>query len=118
MDRVSPLAQADAEAYSEVLRASAAERGVALGRASEVPLAVAEAARATSELGTELSAAGDPKLRGEAIAAAILGEAAARVAAVLVEMNLASDPGDARIRRAREHAEAAQHAARRAAEGR
>jgi formiminotetrahydrofolate cyclodeaminase len=114
MDRVGPLARADSEAYSAVLRAAGpAERREALGRASEVPLAVAEAARATSELAADLSAGGDSRLRGEAVAAAILGEAATRVAAVLVAMNLESE-SDPRVRRAREHAAAAESAARRA----
>ena len=114
MDSLGPLAHADSEAYSAVLRATtAAERREALGRASEVPLAVAEGARATSELAADLSAGGDSRLRGEAVAAAILSEAATRVAAVLVAMNLESD-SDPRVRRAREQAAAAESAACRA----
>jgi formiminotetrahydrofolate cyclodeaminase len=118
LEEVGPLARADSEAYSAVLRAAGAdERRAALGRASDVPLAVGEAARATAELAADLSSKGDPRLRGEAVAAVILGEAAARVAALLVAMNLESE-SDPRVRRAREHAAAAGSAARRASKSR
>jgi formiminotetrahydrofolate cyclodeaminase len=116
MDDVAPLAQADADSYAEVLRASGeAERRAALVRASEVPLAVAAGARETAEIAAELFDTGNPKLKGEAAAAALLGEAAARVASALVALNLASEIGDRRVERAADAARAATRAAQRAA---
>jgi formiminotetrahydrofolate cyclodeaminase len=114
-ERAAPLAQADAEAYEAVI----AERGgpaydEALSRAADVPLAVAEAAAGVAELAAELAARGNPNLRGDAVTAALLAEAAARAAANLVEINLAERNGDQRIDRAQELASAAGAAARRA----
>jgi formiminotetrahydrofolate cyclodeaminase len=117
MEDLAPLARADAESYADVFRASGeTERKAALARASEVPLAVAVGARETAEIGAELFERGNPKLKGEAAAAALFGEAAARVASTLVALNLTSNE-DGRVARAADAARAAARAARRAAGG-
>jgi formiminotetrahydrofolate cyclodeaminase len=60
----------------------------ALTEASQAPLAIARASAEVSELAAALSRAGKPSLAGDAIAGAVLGEAATRAAARLVEINL------------------------------
>jgi formiminotetrahydrofolate cyclodeaminase len=57
--------------------------------ASEVPLAIAEAAARVAELAAEGARTGGPHLQGDSITGALLAEAAARSAASLVEINLA-----------------------------
>ncbi|HEX6700266.1 MAG TPA: cyclodeaminase/cyclohydrolase family protein [Gaiellaceae bacterium] len=122
--RAAPLAHADAEAYAEVLRlrrerASDEELGRAFERAAELPLMIAEVGADVAELAARAAPRVDPKVQGDAAAAAVLAEAGTRIAAHLVGINLATSEGDERIRRARELAEAATGASRRsvAAEG-
>lgn len=123
--RATPLAQEDAEAYEAVLTAMRmpdhlepevrnALIGETLSRAADVPLRIAEAAADVAELSASIAEEGNPNLRGDAAAAAILAEAAARVAANLVEINLATTVEDERIGRAHELTTAAAHAAKRA----
>lgn len=113
-ERTGPLAQADAEAYEQVIAARGGPGyDEALSRAADVPLAIAQAAAAVAELAAELVARGNPNLRGDATAGALLAEASARAAANLVEINLAERRGDARIERARELTSAAGAAAKR-----
>ena len=123
--RVTPLAQEDAEAYEAVLAAMRTPRelepevrnaliGETLSRAADVPLRIAEAAADVAALGAELAERGNPNLRGDAAAAALLAEAGARVAANLVEVNLATTEEDERIGHARELATAAAAAVKRA----
>jgi formiminotetrahydrofolate cyclodeaminase len=88
--------------------------GDTLSRAADAPLRIAETAADVAELGATLAEEGNPNLRGDAAAAAILSEAAARAAANLVEINLATTETDERIGRARELARAARTAAERA----
>lgn len=127
-NRVTPLAQADAEAYRDALEVMRAPRETdperrdaeiadALSRAADIPLQIAEAAADVSSLGALVSERGNEALRGEASAAAALGEAAARIAAQLVEINLAVSPEDGRVSKARRLAEEAGDAARRALRG-
>ncbi|MGH2801244.1 MAG: cyclodeaminase/cyclohydrolase family protein, partial [Thermoleophilaceae bacterium] len=115
--RAAPLAQEDAEAYEAVLTAMRMPRdleaevrntliGDTLSRAADAPLRIAETAADVAELGATLAEEGNPNLRGDAAAAAILSEAAARAAANLVEINLATTETDERIGRARELAHA------------
>ncbi len=68
-----------------------------------------------SELAAEIAVCGNPNLRGDAAAAAILAAAGAHVAANLVEINLTTMEGDERIERARALVRSAERAARRAA---
>jgi len=110
--RVAPLAQEDATAYGHVLSAYRApddggdpkvrrERiRTALSGAADVPLAVAEAGAEVVEVAARLAREGNPNLRGDAVAAALLAEAGVRAAAVLVEINTtAGEISDDRVER-------------------
>lgn len=72
----------------------------ALSEAATIPMEVVELAAQTSRLAARLATDGNPRLRGDAITAALLAEAGARAAAVLVSINLAALPGDDRPVRA------------------
>ena len=120
--RVAPLAQADAEAYTEVLRAFRLPKDAdpdkrkgaisdALGRATEVPLAIARDASALAALTTDVAEHGNPNLRGDAVAAAVLAAAGAKAAANLVVINLEGNEDDERMRKARAYATEASAAA-------
>jgi len=109
--RAAPLAQADAAAYSvalAVLRepggADPEERdariGDALSHAAEVPLQIAEVAADIAALAADVVERGNPNLRGDAAAAAVLAEAAARISANLVAINLTMQEEDERVARA------------------
>jgi methenyltetrahydrofolate cyclohydrolase len=121
--RVEPLAMADADAYAKVLEALRLPRGVAareaevaaaISGAADVPLAVAEAASEVATLAALVAQAGSAPVRGDAVVAAEIAEAAARGAAELVAINL-GDRNDARVRHAKELAATTREAARRAA---
>ena len=123
--RVAPLAPADAQAFEEVLTAMRLPRdlepevrnaaiGHALARAAEIPLEIAKEASEVAVLGALAAEKGNPNLRGDAVAAAILAEGGARVAANLVVINLGTTERDERVARAREHVAAAQAAVERA----
>ena len=123
--RVAPLAQADAEAYEEALsalrgREELAERyrdqqlRAALERATEIPLRIAEAGCDLAALAALLVENGNPEVRADAAAAAILAESGARVAAQLVGTNLGATADDPRVRHAESLVEAAANASERA----
>ena len=88
----------------------------ALDRASEPPLAIAEAAAAVAERAAEVAEAGDWTFTADAVVAGELAAAAAHGCAHLVETNLAGDPEDPRPARARAAADLAAQASRTAAE--
>ena len=124
--RAAPLAGEDAVAYENVLTALRMPEelepevrdtliGETLSRAADVPLAIAECAASVAELAAEIAVRGNPNLRGDAAAAAILAASAARVAANLVEINLSTVEGDDRVERAREFVRSADKAAGHAA---
>jgi formiminotetrahydrofolate cyclodeaminase len=124
-DRLLELGDADARAYAAVLGAMRAEaetrteqRDFALGQAlvvaALIPLAIAEAAADVAELAALATAHGKEALRPDAAVAAALAEAAAHSGAHLVEVNLATMPGDDRSDRAAELVEAARAARARA----
>ena len=127
--RVAPLAQEDATAYGHVLTAYRnqdygdpkvrRERiRTALSDAADVPLAIAEAGAEAAEIAARLAREGNPNLRGDAVAAALLAEAGVRAAAVLVEINTAAgEISDDRVERAGELVTRAVGAAREIAEG-
>ena len=111
LHRAAPLAQADADAYGDVLAAIRAPRqpagrpreervSAALARASEVPLEVAELGSKVAALAAEIAGRGNPTVRGDALTAARLAAAAAQAAAALVRINLAGTPDDPRPARA------------------
>jgi formiminotetrahydrofolate cyclodeaminase len=123
--RLAPLAPADAQAFEEVLTAMRLPKdlepevrnatiGRALARAAEIPLEIAKEASEVATLGALVAENGNQNLRGDAVAAALLAEAAVRVAANLVEINLGTSADDERVVRAREHVAAAAAAAERA----
>jgi formiminotetrahydrofolate cyclodeaminase len=108
--RLTTLGADDAAAFERVIvtmrnRVGTAEQrdhalGEALMEAAEVPLQIAEAAADVAELAALASSEGSPQLRPDATAAATLAEAAARAATHLVEINLATVPGDHHSKRA------------------
>ncbi|MCA1845426.1 MAG: cyclodeaminase/cyclohydrolase family protein [Actinobacteria bacterium] len=94
------LADEDAAAYSRVLagyrlrldrdpEGRRREIREALEGATAVPLEIARLAADVAGLGDRLVAGGNPNLEGDAIAGVLLARAAARVAARLVELNVA-----------------------------
>ena len=120
--RSGPLAQAVAGAYEEALaaldvarepapEARDAEIGDALARAAEVPLQIAAAASDAAALGVLVAERGEPSVRGDAVVATVLAEAAARAAAHLVEINLTTAGEDPRLRAAHVAVEDAARAA-------
>ena len=110
-ERALSAANEDVAAYSRVKDADdASARAVALERASEPPLAVAEAAAEVAESGAEIAAAGDWPFTADAVVAAGLAAAAAAGALELVSANLGGRD-DPRLSRAREAAERARRAA-------
>jgi formiminotetrahydrofolate cyclodeaminase len=123
--RAAPLAVEDAVAYENVLTAMRMPKdlepevrntliGETLSRAADAPLRIAETAADVAELSAEIAECGNPNLRGDATAASILATSAARVAANLVEINLATMEGDDRVERARAVVRSAERASGRA----
>jgi methenyltetrahydrofolate cyclohydrolase len=116
--KLAPLAQEDAEVYAAAraaLRAGGDESMAdALDRAADVPLAIAEAAADVAALAAGVAEHGNPDLRPDAAAAAVLAEAAVRATARLVEVNLSVQPEDHRIAHARMLAREAAEACERA----
>jgi formiminotetrahydrofolate cyclodeaminase len=107
--RITPLAQADADAYVEALRALRGREQLeeryrdqqlraALERAAEIPLRIAEAGADLACLAALLVENGNPEVRADAAAAAVLAEGGTRAAAKLVAVNLAAPEGDPRVR--------------------
>jgi formiminotetrahydrofolate cyclodeaminase len=88
--------------------------GVALGRAADTPLALAETGADIAELCAEVADHCDPSACPDAVAGAMLATAGADAAAHLVEVNLATGPEDERALAAREAAARAAAARERA----
>ena len=88
----------------------------ALDRAADCPLAIAETAADTAALAAVAADRCVPRHRADAVAGAALAEGATRAAALLVETNLLSVPGDDRVVRARAAVEEAATARRLAEE--
>lgn len=120
--RVEGLADADGEAYERYLAAVKLPRDTpgrrermteTLSAATDVPIEMAEIGAAVAEHAARLAREGNPRLRGDAIAAALTAAAAARAAAALVAINLdgreafADDPRPARARALGQAAQAA-----------
>jgi formiminotetrahydrofolate cyclodeaminase len=81
--------------------------GRALKRAAEVPSGLAEVAADALELAVHVADRCDPAVRVDAVAAAELARAGARIGSAIVAVNLATQPGDERAEKARRLAEAA-----------
>jgi methenyltetrahydrofolate cyclohydrolase len=122
LHRAAPLAQADADAYADVLaarrapgqpagRPRAEQVSAALARACEVPLEVAELGDRVAALAADIADRGNPAVHGDALAAAQLAAAAAQTAAALVQINLAGMPDDPRPAQAAQWAARAAHLA-------
>ena len=105
------LIQADADSYQGVIAARrqpgstdgdarCRQIAAALANAAEVPMQIVELAVPVARIAARLAAAGNPNLRGDAITGALLAEAGARAAAILVGINLAAAPDDDRPERA------------------
>ena len=106
--RLLELAEADADGYEPVLQAMRmpekhpqreAKLEAARSKASEVPLATAEAAAEIAALAAETARTGNQHLAGDAVTGALLAEGACRAAAQLVEINLVGRD-DPRVTRA------------------
>jgi methenyltetrahydrofolate cyclohydrolase len=89
--------------------------GRTLARAADAPLAISETACDVAMLAQVVADRGEPDVRADAAAAAMLAHAAARAAAHLVEVNLAASTGDERVARAHDLASTAAAAAEQAA---
>jgi formiminotetrahydrofolate cyclodeaminase len=102
--RAGALADADAEAYGAVISAqerlrnggstSRDEVRRALRRAAAVPLEVAEVGAETARLAAVLAVEAKPDVRGDAVTALVLAEAATRSAAHLAVLNTHAGGGD------------------------
>ena len=116
--RCAELAESDSQAFAAALRAleDRAEVDTHLTRTVVVLLALGETAADVAELAARTAEHCDGVFRGDAVCAALLAEAAASAAAVLVAGNLTVTGEDERLRRARRLAETATAALRRALE--
>jgi formiminotetrahydrofolate cyclodeaminase len=94
---LAPLAEADAAAYHDYL-ATGSEQ--ARDRTIELPVRMAELAADTAELAAEAAASIDRPVRGDALTGALLAEAAARAAALLVRVNGGGDAASTATARA------------------
>jgi formiminotetrahydrofolate cyclodeaminase len=125
-DRAAALIQADADSYAAVIaaqrrrydddQARRREIAAALAAAADVPMEIAQLAVPVARLAARLAADGNPNLRGDAITGALLAEAGARAAAVLVGINLANADDDRPARAEQLAKEAASFAAEAAAQ--
>ena len=117
------LVDADADAYTDYVKAVRAARGLhsiererilapARMRIIEVPLAIVRSAAEVAGLAGEMALHGNPNLRSDAIVAVHLAAAAAQSAAITLAANVTSAK-DARLVEARRLARSASELARR-----
>jgi formiminotetrahydrofolate cyclodeaminase len=110
-ERLAELAPLNDEVYEQALASLQLPEGVddqsrrtligtSLERAAAFPLAIAEAASNVAELAAVVAEDGDPTVRADATAAAMLALGATRAAAHLVEINLGVLEHDERLLRA------------------
>jgi formiminotetrahydrofolate cyclodeaminase len=110
-ERLAELAPLNDEVYEQALASLRLPEGVddhsrraligtSLERAAAFPLAIAEAASNVAELAAVVAEDGDPTVRADATAAAMLSLGATRAAAHLVEINLGVLEHDERLLRA------------------
>jgi formiminotetrahydrofolate cyclodeaminase len=120
-NRLTALAAEDADAYEAARRALTQSGdgsqgqdfllGTKLRRAADVPLQIAEAAGDVALLARAVAEIAPDGQHPDTAGAALIAEAAARTAAHLVDVNLASRPGEERQVRAHEAVAAAAEAA-------
>jgi len=118
--RLTALTAEDADAYEAAVRALAEPGpgsethdfllGTMLRRAADVPLQIAEAAGDVALLASAIADVAPAGQHADLVGAALLAEGAARAATRLVEVNLASRPGDERHVRAHDAVAAATQA--------
>ena len=104
-ETAASLVDEDARAYRAVIearrqQAEAGRMADALSRAADVPMRIIELASSAAEVASALAAEGKLALRGDALTALLLAQAAARSAAILVRIDLAGAPADPRLDRA------------------
>jgi methenyltetrahydrofolate cyclohydrolase len=110
-ERLAELAPLNDEVYEQALASMRLPDGVdaesrreligsSLERAAAFPLAIAEAASNVAELAAVVAEDGDPQVRPDATAAAMLALGATRAASHLVEINLGVLEHDERLLRA------------------
>jgi formiminotetrahydrofolate cyclodeaminase len=110
-ERLAELAPLNDEVYEQALASMRLPDGVdaqsrrtligtSLERAAAFPLAIAEAASNVAELAAVVAEDGDPRVRPDATAAAMLALGATRAASHLVEINLGVLEHDERLLRA------------------
>lgn len=121
--RAADLVDEDARAYQAFLDASRRPDGsgrrdrvlAALRAAALTPLEIAEIAAEVAGMTVRVAREGNPRLKGDTVAAALLAEASARCAARLVVINVEQGaPGADLSSRASDSVAAAQAAARQA----
>jgi methenyltetrahydrofolate cyclohydrolase len=115
--RLTALTAEDADAYEAALRAleqpgDGSEThdfllGTMLRRAAEVPLQIAEGAGDVAMLASAIAEVAPAGQHADIVGAALIAEGAARAAAHLVDINLASRSGDERHLRAQDAVAAA-----------
>jgi formiminotetrahydrofolate cyclodeaminase len=124
-DRARTLADEDVAAYARYVEAAALPRApdpsrrrsavrAALDSAADVPAELVGVAGDIADIGQALACSGNPNLRSDACAAALLGSAVAISAATLVKENLRDRPDDPRVAAAVGRASRAAEAAARA----
>jgi methenyltetrahydrofolate cyclohydrolase len=96
------LIERDSLAYLDFVEAVRAGQGVAAAQARtiQIPLEIARAAADVASLAEQSASLGNPKLRADAVVAAMLAAAAAEAAAYLVAVNL-GETTDVRLDEAR-----------------
>jgi formiminotetrahydrofolate cyclodeaminase len=98
------LADVDVKAYTEVLAVlrrrdepgHGARLRQALSRAADPPLGIARASAEVTSLAADAAADARGGVRGEAVTAAVLGEAVVRAVVPVIELNLGGAPDDPR----------------------
>jgi formiminotetrahydrofolate cyclodeaminase len=96
------LIEQDSMAYLDYVEAVRSGQGVAgaQARTIQIPLEIARAAADVAALAEQSASLGNPKLRADAVVAAMLASAAAGAAAYLVRVNL-GESADIRLDEAR-----------------
>jgi len=93
------LIEQDSLAYLDYVEGVRSGHGVAgaQARTIQIPLEIARAAAEVAELAEQSASLGNPKLRADAVVAAMLASAAAEAAAYLVGVNVKEAAGGGRL---------------------